>query len=317
VRPATAHITNSLTAFSAYRFHFNGQEADNEVAGSGNSYTAEFWQYDSRLGRRWNVDPMTEEFPWQSPYCTFDNNPICLTDPLGLSAEGEPKKETYTIQKGNTLSQIAKDNSTTVDELLSLNPNIKDKNKIFEGQVINLPTKPEAPTQNINKIQSQKEYKAGDKIPIRNGVVEIIEFNETSDGINITLGFQDNSTSGSDNWEGYNWIQTIKTNKPINGNKSPYLDGNPYYNDRYSSMFPGSWTTTFSDKPSRAANNNEYVLWRAELSLVNRTSSHTKTMLTITYGFYITPLQDGGKVRKLPIKVTTPTLFHSKSIPNK
>jgi hypothetical protein len=58
----------------------------NEIAGSGNSYTAEYWQYDSRLGRRWNVDPIT--YPWQSSYAAFNNNPIYFTDPLGL--EGDP-----------------------------------------------------------------------------------------------------------------------------------------------------------------------------------------------------------------------------------
>jgi hypothetical protein len=31
-----------------YRYGFNGQEKDDEIAGIGNSYTAEFWQYDSR-----------------------------------------------------------------------------------------------------------------------------------------------------------------------------------------------------------------------------------------------------------------------------
>jgi len=71
-------ITNQLNAFSGYRFHFNGQEADNEVAGSGNSYTAEFWQYDSRLGRRWNVDPVVKV--WEAPYAAFANNPILYVD---------------------------------------------------------------------------------------------------------------------------------------------------------------------------------------------------------------------------------------------
>ncbi len=40
-----------------YRYFYNGQEADNEVLGEGVSLTSEFWQYDTRLGRRWNVDP--------------------------------------------------------------------------------------------------------------------------------------------------------------------------------------------------------------------------------------------------------------------
>ncbi|MEA3495523.1 MAG: RHS repeat-associated core domain-containing protein, partial [Bacteroidota bacterium] len=69
--------------FSAeeYRFGFQGQERDDEIKGEGNSYTAEFWQYDSRLGRRWNVDPVDK--PWESPYACFANNPIWFVDPNG------------------------------------------------------------------------------------------------------------------------------------------------------------------------------------------------------------------------------------------
>ena len=64
-----------------YRYGFNGQEKDDEVSGSGNSYTAMFWQYDSRLGRRWNQDPKPN--PSISNYATFANNPIFFTDILG------------------------------------------------------------------------------------------------------------------------------------------------------------------------------------------------------------------------------------------
>jgi len=64
-----------------YRYGFGSQESDNEVSGRGNSYTAEFWQYDSRLGRRWNVDPVNKlEL---SQYVAFSNNPIVRIDPLG------------------------------------------------------------------------------------------------------------------------------------------------------------------------------------------------------------------------------------------
>ena len=35
----------------AYRYMFNGMEADPELKGNGNSYTTEFRQYDPRLGR--------------------------------------------------------------------------------------------------------------------------------------------------------------------------------------------------------------------------------------------------------------------------
>jgi hypothetical protein len=64
-----------------YRFGFNGQERDDEVSGAGNSYTAEFWQYDCRLGRRWNVDPKSSYSV--SVYACFANNPIWYNDVKG------------------------------------------------------------------------------------------------------------------------------------------------------------------------------------------------------------------------------------------
>jgi RHS repeat-associated protein len=69
---------------SNYRYGMNGMEKDDEIVGSGNIYTAAHWEYDARLGRRWNVDPITQ--PWQSPYATFNNNPIIFVDPSGLFA---------------------------------------------------------------------------------------------------------------------------------------------------------------------------------------------------------------------------------------
>jgi len=69
-----------------YRYGFGGQERDDEIAGIGNTMTAEFWEYDARLGRRWNVDPETSNFSWQTTYSGFDNNPILLVDPNGRNA---------------------------------------------------------------------------------------------------------------------------------------------------------------------------------------------------------------------------------------
>ena len=76
---------------SVYRFGFNGQEKTPELGGG--HTTAEYWEYDARLGRRWNRDPIV--LAWQSPYATLDNNPIALSDPSGASTEqGDPVKET-------------------------------------------------------------------------------------------------------------------------------------------------------------------------------------------------------------------------------
>ena len=64
-----------------YRYGFNGMEKDDEVKGSGNHYTAEHWEYDPRLARRWNMDPVVKHH--ESPYATFANNPIWFIDPNG------------------------------------------------------------------------------------------------------------------------------------------------------------------------------------------------------------------------------------------
>ena len=62
-----------------YRYGFNGQEKTPELDES--HTTALYWEYDGRLGRRWNMDPILK--PMISPYCTFNNNPINRIDPNG------------------------------------------------------------------------------------------------------------------------------------------------------------------------------------------------------------------------------------------
>ncbi len=74
-------ISNHTSNPQEYRFGFNGMESDNEIADDKNIYTAAFWQYDSRIGRRWNLDPKPN--PAISQYATFANNPIFYSDPLG------------------------------------------------------------------------------------------------------------------------------------------------------------------------------------------------------------------------------------------
>lgn len=68
-----------------YRFGFNGQENGNEVYGNGNLNTAQFWEYDTRLIRRWNVDPKGNE--WESSYACFGNSPITNSDVFGDRAK--------------------------------------------------------------------------------------------------------------------------------------------------------------------------------------------------------------------------------------
>jgi len=88
--------------FSGYRFTFNGQERDDEVAGVGNIMSATFWEFDARLGRRWNVDPASGSKPQITTYHTFGNKPIWFIDPQGAL-------ETKYVDEDNNLITETKD----------------------------------------------------------------------------------------------------------------------------------------------------------------------------------------------------------------
>jgi len=74
-----------------YRFGYNTQEKVDEISGTGNHYTALYWEYDARTARRWNIDPIA--YPWQSPYAINNNNPIIFFDPLGLFGSRKEARE--------------------------------------------------------------------------------------------------------------------------------------------------------------------------------------------------------------------------------
>jgi len=66
-----------------YRYGMNTQEKDDEIYGKGNASFAKFWEYDTRLGRRWNIDPNYSSFPSTSTYSVNFNNPNLNKDPKG------------------------------------------------------------------------------------------------------------------------------------------------------------------------------------------------------------------------------------------
>jgi hypothetical protein len=108
-----------------YRFGWQSQERTDEISGTGNHYTAKFWEYDPRVVTRWNNDPVVK--PWQSPYVILSNNPIWRIDPNGdddykvdkkgnisLVKETDAKQDVLfaTDKKGN----ILEDKSFTADK---------------------------------------------------------------------------------------------------------------------------------------------------------------------------------------------------------
>jgi hypothetical protein len=98
---------------SSYRYSINGQEKEKEV--NENITSAEFWMYDSRIARRWNVDPRPNISI--SPYNVFAGNPIWYSDPNGdTTIQGENYENT---KNGGVLGGVtvtAKVNSTNINK---------------------------------------------------------------------------------------------------------------------------------------------------------------------------------------------------------
>jgi YD repeat-containing protein len=113
--------TFSLSSKS-YRFGFNTQEKDDEVYGAGNLNTAEFWEYDTRIGRRWNVDPKPNVSV--SPYATFENNPIWKNDIKGDSGVSVTLALTLGFSiAGNISEEIGFGFSTSEVDLIGIRNN--------------------------------------------------------------------------------------------------------------------------------------------------------------------------------------------------
>jgi hypothetical protein len=115
------------TDYGGYRYFFNGQEADNEVLGEGVSLTAEFWQYDTRLGRRWNVDPVFKEY--ESPYACFAGNPVWFADMKGDSID-PASKDNWNKQKLEITATIVNRVFQVVTNTQVYNPSYTKKSSV-------------------------------------------------------------------------------------------------------------------------------------------------------------------------------------------
>jgi hypothetical protein len=87
----------ATTVANTYRYGQNTQEKTPEIAP--NTYTAEFWQYDARIVRRWNVDPRSNLS--MSPYACFGGNPILYSD-----VKGDSIPASFGTSSGQSSNQI-------------------------------------------------------------------------------------------------------------------------------------------------------------------------------------------------------------------
>lgn len=137
--PTLKVVWNSLkdkenTCTGAYRFGFNGQEQTPELDAS--HTTALFWEYDARLGRRWNLDMVDK--PWEISYLCFSGNPIFYIDPLGNNAD-----DFYFDKDGNLLNYVVNDEPDRVFVLDEVNIDPDDPNMVPEPSYTQVEISPE------------------------------------------------------------------------------------------------------------------------------------------------------------------------------
>ena len=74
----------------------------------------------------------------------FDNE-LNLQEMNGITGGTKPANKKgcllYQVQRGDTLFRIAKTYHTTVDAILAVNPQIKNRNLIIAGQYLQIPVR--------------------------------------------------------------------------------------------------------------------------------------------------------------------------------
>ena len=142
-------LANQSTNTGGYRYFFNGQEVDNEVFGEVANYTAEFWQYDSRLGRRWNIDPVFKAY--ESLYACFAGNPIRYNDLLGAdTAFSDNQARMDFLMAYNTVNNKVKDLESKIQTINNL---IADPNAKIRPKIISEKNNAESELQEWKKLQ--------------------------------------------------------------------------------------------------------------------------------------------------------------------
>lgn len=302
-----------------YVFGFNGQEQDNEISGTGNSYTAEFWQYNPRLGRRWNIDPVDK--PWESSYACFANNPLYFIDPKGDNVDdihiNSETGETKIIQTDDDFDRVFKDGE-------------------YKGNL----------EQGTGMLMFGSNAKVLDARGFEGSTYTTNEDGKITGFLGIVKSYEDASTLGAglelvyeDLWSGHSdfkWLQTYSTNMEADEISFEFGDFDKIDADMpvpelpHRTNFPffmksspsqanshlNNFDAYFSDQPNRkkwASKIDRNISWTGELSVVGNSNGNAKKISTVNWGYkYNSTLKTTNQWYILGTQSST---FHNNAIP--
>jgi len=78
------HHRHGQESTTDYRYGFQGQEADDEIKGEGNSFNYKYRMHDPRIGRFFAIDPLAPKYAYYSPYAFSGNRVIDAVELEGL-----------------------------------------------------------------------------------------------------------------------------------------------------------------------------------------------------------------------------------------
>ena len=81
----------------------------------------------------------------------------------------------YTVQPNNTVFSIARKFGVTIGEILAANPQIVNRDIIFVGQVICIPTRPPSPVCDLRVLTLNFLTEEGQPLPVVDGAVQLNE----------------------------------------------------------------------------------------------------------------------------------------------
>ncbi len=85
----------NFTVGEKYRYSLQAQEHDDEVKGDGNCVNYKYRMHDPRLGRFFAVDPLHNDYPWNSPYAFSENLVINAVELEGLESKISIQPKNY------------------------------------------------------------------------------------------------------------------------------------------------------------------------------------------------------------------------------
>ncbi len=166
-----------------------------------------------------------------------------------LGATALANAETYTVQKGDTLSAIAKKNGTTVDEIVSKN-GIQDANKISIGQNLTITETTEEPAETPASVETSTATETVSESATSTDSTQV-ESNQTTD-TNLSSSeaaakeeIAQRESSGSytaQNGQYYGRYQL--SSSYLNGDLSP--ENQEKVADNYVASRYGSWTAALA-----------------------------------------------------------------------